>query len=127
METRRYAHVLEPSDEATGGDMTTATGHFWFTLRADADEDAFRQLMSALRSEDVLQSMRLTIAFRERLLQVVPLGDGGTGSRPGEYVWEATVDLMEAHPYDFAGCAADVRDAVGDLATLVSVEARQPA
>lgn len=76
----------------------------------------------------MLDSTRLTIAFRERLLQVVPLGDGDavTGPRPGEYVWEATVELMDESPYDFAGNAANVRAAVGDLATLVSVEARQP-
>jgi hypothetical protein len=108
--------------------MTTARGHFWFALRPDADEGAFTRLMSGLKSEEVLPSTRLTIAFHERLLKVVVPGDGGgaTGPRPAEYVWEATVDLMEDHPYDFAGSAGQVRDVVGDLAMLVSVEVPQP-
>jgi hypothetical protein len=115
--------------------MTTARGHFWFALGPDADEGAFTRLMSGLKSEEVLQSTRLTIAFHERFLKVVAPGDGSgdgggdggevTAPRPAEYVWEATVDLMEDHPYDFAGSAGQLRDVVGDLATLVSVEVPQ--
>lgn len=107
----------------------SALGHFRFALRPGADAAAFEALMAAVDSENVLQLTRVTSAFEERLFEVVrPEGEyGSTGTPDTEYLWEVTVRLVSGgHRYDFAENAGRVQEAVGDLATLVSVEAFRP-
>jgi len=119
----------EAAREAARGGAMTAIGSYRFALRPDTGEADFEAAMSRLDGENVLQLTRVTSAFEDRLLAVVPWPiDGDTPRHPRpQYVWEVTVFLVTGGSrYDFAGSADRVQRAVGDLATLISVESYRP-
>jgi hypothetical protein len=88
------------------------TGQFRFALIPGADAQAFLDLM---RKEvfHTLPSTRITRGFDHALLE---------GPAPGQYVWQARVDLMTDHGYHFSESAAGVQDLVKDYAVLTGID-----
>jgi len=87
-------------------------GQFRFALIPSADEQRFLDLMR----KDVfasLQPTRITRGFDHALLK---------GPAPGQYVWQARVDLMTDRGYDFDEHAPQVRELVKTDAVLIGVE-----
>jgi hypothetical protein len=89
------------------------TGQFHFALVPSSDEQAF---VDAMRKDvfGVLRSTRITRGFDHVLLK---------GPTPGQYMWQARVDLMSDHGYDFSADAPQVQKAVKNHAVLIGVDA----
>jgi len=71
------------------------TGMFRIALLPSADEGAFAsRMMDVFKKADALQLTRITSGFTHTLLK--------KSSDVREYVWEARVELVTDHPYNFA-------------------------
>jgi hypothetical protein len=87
-------------------------GQFHFALVPGADERAF---VDTMRKDvfEVLHSTRITRGFDHVLLK---------GPAPRQFVWQARVDLMTDHGYDFSADAPQVQELVGSHAVLIGVD-----
>jgi len=89
------------------------TGQFHFALVPGADERAF---VDTMRKDvfNVLHSTRITRGFEHVLLK---------GPAPRQFVWQACVDLMTDHGYDFSADTQRVQELVKSHAVLIGVDA----
>jgi hypothetical protein len=92
------------------------TAMFHIALLPDANESAFTQRMteSVFKDLAVFALTRTTAAFAHQLLK--------KQSRIPAYVWQATVDLVTDHEYDFEGNVDRVRAAIKGMGVVTSVE-----
>jgi len=89
------------------------TGQCHFALVPGADEQDF---VDTMRKDvfNVLPSTRITRGFEHVLLK---------GPAPRQFVWQARVDLMTDHGYDFSADAPQVQELVKSHAVLIGVDA----
>jgi len=92
------------------------TAMFHMALLPDANGSAFVTRMTESVSKDVaaFALTRTTAASAHRLLK--------KQSRIPAYVWQATVDLMTDHEYDFEGNVERVRAAIKGMGVVTGLE-----
>jgi len=91
------------------------TGMFRIALLPSADEGAFAsRMMDVFKKADALQLTRITSGFTHTLLK--------KSSDVREYVWEARVELVTDHPYNFAENLERVQKSIEGLGVVSGLE-----